>query len=533
MAVKRGLRHPLKEEPPPKEEPTKEEENRWKRLKKKWGQRQERVKVKLYGTDWQSRSLRAIIVIIFVALSFFHPEVKPLQNFILSTGVPHLADYWSELIIIGFLIVIGVAVYVALYQNSIVAGGGWAIMVLILVAGFSYGEEHLESAQLNAYILSFQCTMSNFGKPSTEWQDCSIQPIDITGEPEPEKIGSYKVLDVSFDTKYVSNVIYKSGVPLKVTFDTYFPILLVENPSDTMTIDDFKIITNSDPTDPDYSEEDYLYEEDTAIIRGGAVESEYEIKLANLYEESGMCMDDDGCHIGPKETLRLVLKAVPIKCEYISDEFDCEARDVCEWNETKCEEDDDTKTTEVDVKVKYSYNYSGEGKYDFIVAESDEVLGPKLASRKDPTSSDGPLDVIVYFAPSAYVFRAEPTEEKFFNVIIKLSKEKAGTAYIKEPIRISRLSDGILTKPAACRAPWVEDLTLDENTEVEYSENLWLGGERSLKESHTYVCKYQINYDKLNKDPEKEEDETIPFIVMADYRHEKTITQGSVPVVKI
>jgi hypothetical protein len=296
----------------------------------------------------------------------------------------------------------------------------------------------------------------------------------------------------------------------------------VENPSDTEPIENFQILSSG-----------------TELKRAGVVKTEEKVKLADLVTTGGSCMDI-ACDIEPKGTRVFTLKAIAVDCG--SDEFnqedDCEWRDVCEWDEDagECKDKADRKTREMEARVKFSYDYAGQGDFDFIVAESDEVLAPKLASRANPQSSEGPVDVMVYFAPTAYVFRADPTGEEFVSVVIKLSKDTGGTAIIKDPIRISRSGDGILKKPEGCSSPWSAgdpDNLLVTMPEYEYSEKLDIGGDKNLTRSHAYVCKYGIDYSKLDINLDKDDVEVIPFTVIVDYSFEKTVTRDDIEVVRL
>jgi hypothetical protein len=349
-----------------------------------------------------------------------------------------------------------------------------------------------------------------------DMMECQGGGVDGDEEPDIDKLGSYNVLESSFDTLISGNVIYSSGGNL--TIESYYLNVEFTNPSDTTTITNFTIISD----DPD---------RDGSYLRrsGRTLKTDEKIKLASLVTVDGLYMDgnrcpNNDCSIKPGETLRLTLRGTPIEsiCQF-DNEDSCEEKDICVWNDVNivCEQGQDRVTREAEAKVKFAYNYTGEGKYEFIVANSDDVLRPLLENRMEPTSSAGPLDVKVYFAPNAYVLR-QGVEEPKIGVVVKLMKDEAGTAYIQDEIRIIRLEDGMLSPPQTCSSPWGGALTLTPDGQD--SELLLLGVERSLKESHTYVCEYDL------VGPVEDDGEVIPFIVRADYRYEKTITNSGIQV---
>ena len=491
--------------------------------KKSGGEKDDKKQLKLPGFNWV-RLLKAFIVAVIIGMTLFHPIAKPVKDFLLEIigiGVPNIADYWDRIILVSGLIIIPAAAYVAWRRDSIDIGGIWIAAIIIVTVGYSFASPYLQSAGASGPLSSFKCLLQNLGNQEG-MQMCAMETVS---EPELQKIGSYDIIEVSFDTRYTGGEIYKSDSNYldfdSLDFDRYFIDLVVENPSDTEPIKNFQIIS-----------------EDTKLWRAGVIKTEEKIDLAYLVTTDGSCMDSACGDIEPKGTRIFTLKAVVIVCKGPQDEDTCELRDVCEWDEdaVECIDKEDRKTKEMEAKVKFSYDYAGQGDFDFIVGESDEVLAPKLASRADPQSSEGPVDVMVYFAPTAYVFRTDPTGDEFVRVMIKLSKDTGGTAIIKDPIRISRSSDGVLEKPEGCSSPWSAgdpNIPLVNMTEYDYSEKLEIGGDKSLSKSHAYVCKYGIDYSKLDINPDKDDVEVIPFTVIVDYSFEKTVTKKDIGVVKL
>jgi len=190
--------------------------------------------------------------------------------------------------------------------------------------------------------------------------------------------------------------------------------------------------------------------------------------------------------------------------------------------------------SKAEAKIKFSYEYVVEGQADFIVVDSYEDLEPLLSSRTRSTS-EGPLNLNVTFAPKYHLFREGGPDEGEVIVIINLFKEASGTAYIKDEIKINRLGDGVLNLPkdAGCSPPWGGDL-LKLNSISEYSEKFVVGSEWPLTESHTYTCKYKIkHYDEEGNNLVDEDGERVTFILSMDYRYKKTVTKESINVVEI
>jgi len=417
----------------------------------------------------------------------------------------HVADFWNN--VISWLIVLSIPIvfWAVLRTNTIFVGIGLLAFLIIIIVVPPIISPYLTSG----YGTSLMCVMQNVGN----MQVCQIASGDTTVQTE--KIGTYDVLNVKFDTEYTGNTIYgTSGTGAKLDFDTYILPIVVENLVDT-DIKNFKILGSS------------------VLVRSGAIKSEEEVTLARLETLNRQCMDSY-CVIKSKGKLSLSLKATPVEYCNGKDKEMCSTLG-CQWDSTAkaCKQADRT-TTEVEARVSFAYDYSGEGKWDFIVVASDNpeaALRSKLAGRTErPSSSAGPVDVTVYFVPQYYALTDSLTHPEFA-VLVILSKNPSGVAYIKDKITITRLSDGVLEKPENCSAPWGDKVEL--NSTGRLTEDLNTGGEWPLKKSQTYVCKYKINpkgIGGIGGNPTEEESKSIPFIVRADYRYEKTVTKSSIMV---
>jgi len=260
----------------------------------------------------------------------------------------------------------------------------------------------------------------------------------------------------------------------------------------------------------------------------------------NMWTDEYCEENPEVCNIEPggKRTVRF--EAVPIECSSISDESDCESRDVCKWVESEsegeedesevsgtCEDYKDRRSRYVEARVRFSYDYIGQGDFDFIVAESDAAAETKRTDKEDPSHREGPVDVIVLMSPREYIFLEGEEEDVNIDLIIDLSKRKAGVAYIKDAITINRRSDGVLERPLDCSH--LGD-SYDLTPISDYSEKIDLRGTQRLDQFREYSCEYTIKYSKLNEEPDREEAELIHFRATAGYTYNKTITKSEIEV---
>lgn len=468
------------------------------------------------------RSFSAIIVAAIFGLSlivpYFNIMTRPLRQTLLDLLVipfPNIPNSWPAIWTFSSILITAFATLWAWSKGSIWIGILWLLfLVLVVYPLYYFVPPILDRLGASEFLPSLMCTLQNLGDPEGMGA-CQMEQFE---EEEVEKIGEYEVLEVRFDTETTENLVYKEpGGQLLI--ENYFVNLEITNPSNTETIKGFKIIEC-----PDYNCISGSY-----LRRGGSVTTRQRIKFGALQTTDGTYMEEncptpEDCVIEPGQTLMLTLQGVPFDLCSGRDESDCKNVDVCKWDDPtgSCIDAEDRLSQYVEARVMFSYDYAVEGKYDFIVTTSDEVLRPLLRNRLAATSSAGPLDVKIGFGPTAYVFRDPTLDTAEVAVMITLKKEDDGnTAYIKDPIKINKLDDGsVLTALGTCSAPWGESVNL-------VNGEIGIGGERPLKKSHTYVCKYEISRGGVGPDGE-----VIPFIVVAQYRFEKILINRFVEVVE-
>lgn len=485
---------------------------------------------KISGHGISSRTMSAIIVGAIFSLSLLVPYLnimtKALREFILDLLVipfPNIPNTWPAIWAFFSVLTTVIAVLWAWTKDSIWVGIIWMLFLVCFMTAYYFIPPILDRLGAGEFLPSLMCTLQNLGKEGG-MTECLSGQLE---EEEIEKIGDYDVLQVRFDTETTEERVHKDRDTKRLLVEDYFINLEITNPSDTDTVEGFKILSCAD----------YNCVSGSYIRRGGSVASRDRIKFGALWTIDGMYMDDgtgvrcpnNDCSIGPGETLLIALQGVPFTlCDGV-DESSCEKFDVCRWDEDadpQCFQVEDTKSTYLDAKIMFSYDYETEGKYDFIVTTSDQVLRPLLRNRMPPQSSAGPLDVEIKFGPTAYVFRDPSQTEAEVIVRLTLSKEDDGnTAYIKR-VKINKLDFGlsgepVLSAPQVCTAPWLGGVEL-ENGELLIDDGS--GGE-PLKKSHTYTCRYTIDRDAVDEDGE-----VIPFISVAEYRYEKTILNRFIEV---
>ena len=455
--------------------------------------------------------INAIVVGVLVAATliwfYFSPIAGGIVEF-LVIFIPNIMDFWPQFFILVSMVLIAVLAWSAFVTHSwkpvlfvvffwIVVFGYYILPpVLKIVAGIDMGEQWKTAL----------CMIS-----MEDMQSCLGGGGD---EPDVDKIGSYKVLRGSIDTTYTGGEIYRiAGV---LSFETYYIDVEFTNPSNTETIENFFIRSC---TAKNNCQGSYLK-------RGGSLRTVEKYILASLTTPDGMYMDGvcpaGDCSIGPRETLRLSLRAVQFDHCDGGDEQSCENVDFCVWTEDGCKFDQDFLTSEVEARVVYEYEYSAEGQWEFLVAESDDLLTPLLNKREDPKSSAGPLDIKVYFTPTSYVFRDPAAQSTEIGAIVKLINEDEGSKMrIQDPIEVSRLTNGGMSHMGTCGSPW--DPALPYQTVRPLVDAIQLGGEQSLRQSHTYICKYTV-------DRPADGDETVPFFARVNYVHEKTMVRSHIMV---
>lgn len=483
------------------------------------------VSSKLEGFNISGGLIKTIaFTIITLILFFVNPYIEAVNSSmfgILSAFIPGLADYWDMVVIAGALLITAAGAIAVWHYDSLLLAIVIVIGIVAVMIFLPMIAPYAESVGVNDYLSSLTCMLQNLGNPEG-MSSCYVTTPDYN-DLDSEKIGNYDVVDISFDTEYTGRVIYKTKDnegSEKLNFNTYYINLIVENPSDTDTIEDFCIVDN-DLID--------LGDKDTALIRGGSVRSSEKIKLGSLVTSDGkwMCSncESGNCDIAPNEKIRLVLKVIPINCSnYTYSQSYCEYLDYCEWiegdeeleEESYCTFDSDSRTNSAEAKVTFRYDYAGEGEFDFVIGNSEETVKILTSSRNPPTSSDGPIDVVVYFSPNALVIYG--TEQDTVNTLVKLTNEKSGTATVNG-LSITRLTSGVLTAPTSCEASW----GTAELSSSGLSQSSTFS--KPLKDGHLYVCEYGIIDSEVGEDGE-----VIPFIARTDYTYEDSKTLKSIDV---
>jgi hypothetical protein len=495
--------------------------------------------------------ISALVVMLLVTATLVWFYFSPIDDAfmdILVIWFPNIADTWQNTYIFLAAVAILVLTLEALTSKKIRMGLYFVIVFWILIFTYYIVPPFLEifEVEVGNYWATLICTLK------MEDMESCMGMVDGE-EPEIEKEGDYVALEAEFRTEYAGKEIYKitdeeTGL-IQLNFDSYFIDMEFKNPSDTKAITGFSIISCDGPE----------CIKGSYIKRAGSLKTVGKHIIASLQTTNGDYMKPwkqkqnnncppGGCVINPGETLRLTFKVGENFMEDLCDGTDargCERVDFCAWDEstTSCNLGNDMTTEEVEARIMYEYDYSAEGKWDFIVAESNEILEPQLRERGEPRSSSGPVDVKVVFSPTAYVNRVVEEEPPQIGLVVKLEKEEDGSvAFIDSPIKVIRLTgyNGILTKvedddeESYCTAPWTSKIPFKSEWEGEPKDDLVdfidLGlsqYDTELRDTHTYFCNFKIDVTKIGEDGK----EVIPFIVRVNYRHQKIMTQRFIDVV--
>ncbi len=439
-----------------------------------------------------------IIPIIITFIFIFSSSDDEISSDLLSLttiflpGAPSLWVGIRTTIFLVFLLIIAYSIWNARsFSSSMVMGIVWIVITITFLTIYPIVNSHLNTTYGSKYIRTLACMMTNFNNPQA-LAACQAS-TSVEDDESSIKTGNYNVVSIWFNTEYSGDAIYKSNG--KLEFDTYHLPITIKSLSKDRTIENFYIKSNS------------------KLRRSGTVTSAEKITLAWLEPLDGRCTEDNPCDLKPEESIEITLKATEILCENF-DEDVCKmsGNEICEWTGSSCVYKEDI-TQETEAIVEFSYDYASEGTYDFVVAESQKELEPLLNNRDYPSSSDGPLDVGVYFTPSYYNKLESESGTHRINLIIELSKEIEGGIFLKKPIKISRYNDGALLPPENCVSPTGKNATLESLED--YKEQITINGPQLLKKSYTYICKYEIVPEKVG-----EQGKYITFNVRSDYRYE-------------
>jgi hypothetical protein len=473
------------------------------------------------------RIIQALIATAVIGVLFWATFVAgPYGNAILqglsvgSTGPTWLTDSWGMIMILCLVIVLFVVFVVNFFGNHIVASIIIGVLLVMMLLLYPTIGSFFQWTGAGNGMTGLRCTLlTAFG----------TTPVDCltVGTTPPVKVGKYEVLKVSFEPG-IGGELYKDENKM-VSFDGYQLSLQVENPSETVAVNNFKIITSGNQ---------YNDNLDTAIVRGGTITSAQMIKLGNIdLDDQSTCTEAVPCTINPGEIKRIVLIVKSIICDPLA-EVDCRLRDVCKWDTAGkvCKPNKDSITTEAVAKVRYSYEFEGEGDDVFVVGSNYDDVN-SYRSKVVKTSSEGPLDVDVVFVPSAYTFSGS-SQDPAVNVKIILTKPATGmdkvrpTTLTNEHIEITRTADGGLQKPANCVSSWNEQVPLVHDSRYEFADYMDLSGitviPRISTQSNiqTYTCRYGLSQSGLNGKTAM----FVPFIVTLAYTHENTAALNYIKV---
>ncbi|MFH1623446.1 MAG: TFIIB-type zinc ribbon-containing protein [Candidatus Aenigmatarchaeota archaeon] len=437
------------------------------------------------------------LVMIFLGFS----QTKSLITYVLSTVVPDFETGFIDMLLIA-LSMLALLVFVSVARSGTIPAIILLTFMALYLIFFPVVSSFVQSESVTKYLNAIGCTIQYRDNP----QALSICQQTTAGGPTVAKIGSKVVLKASFD-QYAGSVIY--GDEDSLNYDSFLLSVIVENPSETDTIKNFRVSDGS-------TGESYL-------TRSGNIQSSKKITLAYLKLLGDDCASS--CIIGPMEKKTLSFTAVPISYCDFADSRACEsAMDKgCVWetSESECVQIDEL-TRQMDAKVAFSYDYEVQGSFDFVLADSSTAASTALASRKAPTSSAGPVDVVVYFAPTYYVTAAGSNSE--MRLTVTLNNLNAGkSADVYTPVHVARLNDGALERSGTtCSTPWgMSDFTKDQTEDR--TDNIHVGLDAHLSKSQTYICTYSIT------EPQEWAgmqgmSKSIPFIVDVKYTYNDYIS---------
>jgi len=455
--------------------------------------------------DW---IIGAIFAAFLLGLFFLHPGMKDFDSDLLTT----VTAFWSVApdlfpqMWYGIKIIIAILFGLTADKENPYKGFLILLLLVVIITFYPFISSSFSKIGFDRYLASISCMMANANDPAG-LTACQHTTGEDEEEVETTKTGEYDILDVSFDTAQFGGTISKAGDYLQFDNRYFLPI-------------EFKLADE----DSERSIKN-LRITDAYLMRSGVVTTDQRIKLADLEVNDGICTEDNRCEIKPGRSTKLTLAGVSISCDGYP-ENECVTYKTCEWNadENKCQMKKDTITKQADAIVEFSYDYEAQGKYDFIVANSDNALDVLLEDRAEQTKSDGPIDILVNFIPSYFIFRdtaADMTTD--VSVMIDLVNEGDGDASVRGPIEISRSSTDVIAPSSnpKCTAP-SETYDLDPNNE--YSDNITFEHE-SLTREIRFICDYTVDQNFVG-----EQGEVVSFIAHTEYRYDDTITRPKITV---
>jgi len=459
-------------------------------------------------SDTTTLILSAIALVILI---IGYTQTRSLITYVLSIVYPDFQTSFIDLgmIILSMLVLLS---FIAVARSGTIPGIIMLTFMALYLIFFPVVTSFVQSDMVSKYLNVLGCTLQYSTNPQAM---SACQQAVSGGTPTSVKEGGKVVLKASFD-QYSGSVIYASADSLN--YDAFLLSVIIENPSATKTIKNFHVSDG--------------LEGDSYLTRSGNIKEADRIKLAYLTLLNSEC-GSIPCNIAPGDKKTLSFKAAAVGYCDLADARACEseADKGCVWDATasKCSQTDKT-TTKLDANVAFSYDYEAQGSFDFVLANSNSGLATALAARKSPTSSAGPVDVIVYFAPTYYVTAAGGSSE--MRMTITLNNLNLGkTADVYTPVHVTRLNDGALARSGTtCVTPWGTS-DFDPDGEAAMTDTILVGLKAHLSKSQTYICSYSITA------PQEwvgmtDVSKTVPFIADVKYTYNDyiSLSESGVPI---
>jgi hypothetical protein len=165
----------------------------------------------------------------------------------------------------------------------------------------------------------------------------------------------------------------------------------------------------------------------------------------------------------------------------------------------------------ITVALSFSYNGSGDNTFFLVRSERDKWYVPRII----PTTSPGPLDIVVSFIPEKYVMGG-PFGSMWLYISVR--NKMSGEAVI-ESITIRKADEEYLAVKE-CRTPWGTHTEGEELKLFEEPLKPLVGVTPAIaeEEEQVYVCEYEITLTEL-EGPYK----SIPFKVEVSYHYTQEI----------
>ncbi|MGC8812423.1 MAG: hypothetical protein ACP5O8_02440 [Candidatus Aenigmatarchaeota archaeon] len=287
--------------------------------------------------------------------------------------------------------------------------------------------------------------------------------LDQNGLPEPIKSGGYYTVNFKWGSEE-TNFEEKFPRPIRKDSETIysysFPVT-VENPSRKKTVKDFYFL----PGTGLYNTSDMLFHE--------------------LYPN--LCREDKKCEIAPLDSYVITF----------SSNGNINYR---------------INTLRIKINTSLSSASFGNNTFVFIRSLEDEKIAPTYK----PYTSEGPVDITVYFAPVKYNF--EYMNDEKVRIVIQLRNKGDGIGRIKK-IFITRVGNQkLLEKPQTCEGVGGEYLLSSLDERNEYFE---LISPLNLASSPlVFFCEYIVP-EEIRNNKISSPFETITFIASAEYTYER------------